>query len=55
MEDLEIAKASPLRETRTEQITFHPGDPGYDEAPPSFDEMAYLGDFEWVNLESGKP
>ena len=31
------------------QVTLHPGDEGYDEAPPVFDPTEYQGDVMWTN------
>lgn len=42
-------KGSPLPTLRRVQTVLHPGDPGYDEAPPNFDPSEYQGDVEWSN------
>ena len=51
-ENLIAAQRSSLRDSHTEQITLYPGDPGYDEAPATFDERSYAEDFEWLNTSS---
>ena len=40
----------PLPTTVRVQYALHPGDEGYNECSPQFNEGEYQGDFKWINI-----
>lgn len=50
--ELRDLQDEPLRTSIRTQITVQPGEPGYDELPPTFDPINYQGDFMCVNMQA---